>query len=379
MPVQKCENGKFRIGGGPCMYETKEKAESAQAAFYANAMRTVPMKIQLAENTPIEEIPERVQLMRTCTFWHKQYGKVDITRQMFSEMITNFESKVRGVDLMIDYAHDSDREAAGWIKSLNIIDNPETNESELWANVDWTPKGRKTLSDKEFAYLSADFDPNYQDNENPTQRFGSVLLGAGLTNRPVIKRMKPAIILSEFSENNIEEKKIMDNQTETKPVDEKKPEISASEVKLAQIDDIMNELGVSSIEELMNMIRDMKSQNVQLAEEKESQEKETKLNVLLSEGKISQAQKETALTLEKTVFDGFIKLAEMNSPVVKMDEQGSSETPTEEIEIDDAETKVMELAEKKANDEKISFAKAVSLVLSENKELAKKYYQHGDE
>lgn len=35
MPVYKCSNGKYRIGEGECIYDTKEKAEGAMAAMYA--------------------------------------------------------------------------------------------------------------------------------------------------------------------------------------------------------------------------------------------------------------------------------------------------------------------------------------------------------
>jgi len=32
MPVYKCSNGKWRIGTGPCVFTSKEKAEKAWAA-----------------------------------------------------------------------------------------------------------------------------------------------------------------------------------------------------------------------------------------------------------------------------------------------------------------------------------------------------------
>ncbi len=35
MPVLKCKNGKWRIGTGACVYETKEKAEKAYKAILA--------------------------------------------------------------------------------------------------------------------------------------------------------------------------------------------------------------------------------------------------------------------------------------------------------------------------------------------------------
>lgn len=35
MPVIKCSNNKYRIGSGPCVYETKEKADKAYKAYLA--------------------------------------------------------------------------------------------------------------------------------------------------------------------------------------------------------------------------------------------------------------------------------------------------------------------------------------------------------
>jgi hypothetical protein len=33
MPVFKCSNGKYRIGGGPCMYKSKASAERAWEGY----------------------------------------------------------------------------------------------------------------------------------------------------------------------------------------------------------------------------------------------------------------------------------------------------------------------------------------------------------
>jgi len=33
MPVRKCSNGKWRIGNGPCIYTSKEKANRAYTAY----------------------------------------------------------------------------------------------------------------------------------------------------------------------------------------------------------------------------------------------------------------------------------------------------------------------------------------------------------
>jgi hypothetical protein len=36
MPVLKCSNGKYRIGSGKCVYDTKEKAEKVWKAILAS-------------------------------------------------------------------------------------------------------------------------------------------------------------------------------------------------------------------------------------------------------------------------------------------------------------------------------------------------------
>jgi len=35
MPVHKCPNGKYKIGSGKCMYDSKAKAESAYKGYLA--------------------------------------------------------------------------------------------------------------------------------------------------------------------------------------------------------------------------------------------------------------------------------------------------------------------------------------------------------
>lgn len=122
---------------------------------------------------------------------------------MLSEMVENFENESRGIVPALDYMHESQNIAAGWFKKLFI--KASENGHELWAQIEMTPNGAKVLSDKEFGYVSADFDTEYQDNETG-EKHGCVLLGAGLTNRPVIKRMASAISLSEKESMKTEKK-----------------------------------------------------------------------------------------------------------------------------------------------------------------------------
>jgi len=83
----------------------------------------------------LSESTEKIQLFRIGTFYHSQSGKVEVSSEMLSEMKKNFDSKIRGVDIAIDYKHDSDDIAAGWIKGLVLSDAGD----ELFAEVEWTP------------------------------------------------------------------------------------------------------------------------------------------------------------------------------------------------------------------------------------------------
>lgn len=144
-----------------------------------------------------------MQVCRAGTFFDERYGEFTISKAMLSEMIDNFQANARGVIPALDYKHESDDVAAGWFKKLYLKDD------ELWADIEMTPKGLKVLSDKEFGYVSADFETGYQDNETK-KKYGCVLMGAGLTNRPVIKRMESVITLSEGNKIMNEDQDLID-------------------------------------------------------------------------------------------------------------------------------------------------------------------------
>lgn len=138
---------------------------------------------------------DRVQVIRTGTFTTPEYGEFTITREHLLSMKRNFDAGVRGIDLAIDFGHNSDKEAAGWMKQLEL----STDGEELWAIVEWTPAGLAKVKGKEYRYLSADFNYGFTDNES-NKEYGCTLYGAGLTNRPVIKEMQPVVQLADRAE-----------------------------------------------------------------------------------------------------------------------------------------------------------------------------------
>lgn len=131
-----------------------------------------------------------VTLTRTGSFTDPRYGRFEITAPMLSSMVKNFDAGVVGQDVFLDVNHRPGDGSAAKILKLSVEGN------RLRALVEWTDFGLKAVKERGFSYLSAEYHENWQDNE--AGRFhGATLLGAGLTVRPVIKRLDPVTLSCE--------------------------------------------------------------------------------------------------------------------------------------------------------------------------------------
>lgn len=59
MPVTKCENNKWRIGAGACIYPTKEKAMEVWTAILAQDKYQAKKQNELKKNT--EKVSQKMQ------------------------------------------------------------------------------------------------------------------------------------------------------------------------------------------------------------------------------------------------------------------------------------------------------------------------------
>ena len=78
---------------------------------------TLHSVIQLTEGKPT-----RIQIAKTGKFKDPRYGNFEITKKTLTDLKSNFEKKVRGIDVAFDYNHKSDEDASGWPKSLEVVD-----------------------------------------------------------------------------------------------------------------------------------------------------------------------------------------------------------------------------------------------------------------
>jgi len=134
-------------------------------------------------------------------------GTLKLNRQMLSEVKKNFDHRVRGVDIALDYDHkasDGDSKAFGWIENIAFYEpghaplksQPQGSyPAGLWALVRWTTIGLNAVRDEIYRYISAEYRPEWT-NPVTKKTHRNVLVGATLTNRPFMNQM-PAVQLSD--------------------------------------------------------------------------------------------------------------------------------------------------------------------------------------
>ena len=131
---------------------------------------------------------------------HPLYGKIKMTVDRAKNMARNVIQKVRGIDIAIDFAHDSGGEAAGWVKSA------EARHDGLWLFVEWTKEAADSIRTGKWRYFSPEFVDVWK-HEQTGEKFKDVLVGGGLTNRPFLKNILPVNLSEVLGEEYPSQKK----------------------------------------------------------------------------------------------------------------------------------------------------------------------------
>lgn len=95
-------------------------------------------------------------------------------------------------DVLIDQdhlSHDQDKstEAMGWGRGLRYTAGRDGLELET----SWTPPGREKISTQVYRYISPEFSGSVRYEGGVFKFYPSALTGAGLTNRPKLKALRP--------------------------------------------------------------------------------------------------------------------------------------------------------------------------------------------
>lgn len=161
-----------------------------------------------------------------------KYGELEITPEMAKEIVTNWENRVLKTDIRFDIGHDME-EAAGWITGLSVGTFPhpvsKVELAGIIAEVEWTPVGKRLLSEKQYRYVSS-YLASYKDEETGTV-YHNVLMAVALCNDPVMRMLPPVELADTLdSQNAILLGEVVD---ETVQRIEGQPEMAPEELRTA--------------------------------------------------------------------------------------------------------------------------------------------------
>lgn len=294
------------------------------------------------ESVEMTDVPEEIRLLPIGHVTSTK-GDFDVDDGSVLDIMRNFKN--RQLDLVIDYEHqtlhDVQAPAAGWIKDVY------RRGDVIAGKVEWTPKGREYIANKEYRYLSPVVLVRKSDNK------AVVLHSAALTNTPAIDGMFPIANSASLEDFEIEGEGKKENMMELNKLIKLLglPESATEEDVTGKITEILSDLEAQNgdpkkkdggtelvanktILDLLGLPADAKTADVtaqimackagdtalqERVKQLENAEKQRNADDLvlqaMKDGKISAAQKEWATTYALSDPEGFKVFAE-KAPVV---------------------------------------------------------------
>ena len=307
----------------------------------------------------IGQCPEEVKILPVGTV-NSEKGDFIVDQESYKEM--KAEMQRRGIDIVIDYEHqtlkDVQAPAGGWVKDL--IYTPEA----IIAKVEWTPKAKEYLKNKEYRYLSPVVLTRKSDSK------AVVLHSLALTNTPAINGMFAIVNSVDFDTYNTPTggkkmdlqriKELLGLPAETpeedvmnalvkvlekaKDASDPKPEEDKEVVANSVILGLLELPADSKTEDVTTKIMALKAgvsqrdqEMKETLERLKQKEADDAVMMALKAGKITAAQKDWAKEYalkDRKGFDSFVEKAPAVIPVGKLD---TTEAPKakEKFEVDE--------------------------------------------
>ena len=319
------------------------------------------------ESVEMTDVPEVIRLLPMGHVASTK-GEFDVDDGSVQDIIQHF--KDRKLDLVIDYEHqtlqDVQAPAAGWIKDIY------QEGKAIVGKVEWTPKGREYIANKEYRYLSPVVLVRKSDNK------AVVLHSAALTNTPAINGMFPIVnsddlggfvIEGEKKENMMELNKLIKllglpesaseedvtgkitellSALEAQKGDPGKKEENAELVANKTILDLLGLPADAKTADVTAQIMACKAGDTALQErvkQLEAAEKQRKADDLvqmaMKEGKISAAQKEWANNYALSDPEGFKVFAEKAPAVVPVGKMTYADDQNKKGAMSDVDMKIL--------------------------------------
>ena len=305
----------------------------------------------------VSEVPEEIRIL---PFGHVKSTKGDFTVDEESFELIRKKFKDRKLDLVIDYEHqtlqDIQAPAGGWIKDLIKGDDA------IIAKVEWTPKAKEYLQNKEYRYLSPVVLVRKRDAK------AVVLHSVALTNTPAIDGMFPIINSVDIEDyddseggHEMELSKLIKLLGLPEGATEADVETALASVQAAKesgkeadpAGEATETVANSTILSLLGLKDDAKTEDVTasimalkagdakiqedirvLKEQIAKREADDLIEKALKEGKIPAAQKEWAESYALKDPEGFKMFLDKAPAVVPLKKMELTDAPDAEVEVD---------------------------------------------
>jgi phage I-like protein len=127
-----------------------------------------------------------IQAFPEGTYNHPLFGEMKFDQSNLADFAKSVKNRVRGVQPDIDYEHKMfGGEAAGWVEEARYEEG-----KGLALKVNWTPKARSAIANREYRYFSPTFAEEWE-HPKTQKTHKNVLFGGALTNRPFLKDILP--------------------------------------------------------------------------------------------------------------------------------------------------------------------------------------------
>ena len=196
-------------------------------------------------------------LLPVGEFYDKRYGRVSITPEKVQQMAENF-GKRPAYEVPVKLGHSDGAKSPGKVIGVEAKDNG----LEITISVD--SETAKAINDKQYRYMSAEFDEDYHDKKTG-ERVGAVLLGAALVNQPAHPYVAPLVLADDIEGNDNDMTELEDLRLQLSDMKAQKAQAEA-DLKAER------EKNSKEAEEFTKKLADIEAENKKLLAERDKME-----------------------------------------------------------------------------------------------------------
>ena len=197
-------------------------------------------------------------LLPVGEFYDKRYGRISITPEKLRQMAENF-SKCPAYEVPVKLGHSDGAKSPG--KIIGVEAKPEGLEVTMLVD----DETARAINDKQYRYMSAEYDEDYHDKKTG-EKVGAVLLGAALVNQPAHPYVAPLVLADDI---NPEDKGEKENMSE---LEDLRSQLSNMQTQLKSLQDGFNNK-TKEAEVMSKKLAELEAENKALKDERTQAEK----------------------------------------------------------------------------------------------------------